>query len=235
MNENRALEVLRQARNFVKSHEYAAALEKYIWFHHHALDIDRNLVGVRLSYAIEEWVALGQVYPPAKSALESLRDTKVKSLLQGTEDVRLFHDVASIDRALGQVERTRNLFQSIAGIDRAVAEKYFHIALESLVQTKDFGLARSFLLDPRKYIDQFVTPLNLAPQYSGRSPEIIQEFLERIYVKDVSLILRVFLGVGEDTVANEVRQYAVERVPDVQVRDRITQRLYPSSSSAGIQ
>lgn len=59
VNENRATEALRQARQFVKSHEYAAALEKYIWFHHHALEIDRNLVGVRLSYAISEWVALG--------------------------------------------------------------------------------------------------------------------------------------------------------------------------------
>jgi hypothetical protein len=234
VNENRALEVLRQARQFVKSHEYASALEKYIWFHHHALDIDRGLVGVRLSYAISEWVALGQVYPPAKSALESLRDTKAKSLARGTDDVSLFHDVAAINLAFGQVERTSDLFQIIAGVDRAVAEKYFHIALESLVHTKDFDLARSFLLHPQKYIDQFVIPLNLAPQYTGRSPEMIQEILERVYVKNVGLILRVFLGVGEDVVANELRQYAVERVPDA-LQGKVAQRLYSSPPSRGIQ
>jgi hypothetical protein len=235
MNENRALEVLRQARQCVKSYEYAAALEKYIWFHLHALDIDRGLVGVRLSYAISEWIALGQVYPPAKSALESLRDTKAESLAQGTDDVSLFHDVAAINLALGQVERTRDIFRAIAGVDRAVAEKYFHVALESLVETKDFDLARSFLFDPRKHIDQFVIQLNLAPQYTGRSPEIIREFLERIYVKNVRLILTVFVGVGEDSVANELRLYAVERIPDAQLQGKVAQRLYSSPLSTGIQ
>ena len=44
-------EVLREARQLVKSEQYAAALEKYIWFHDHALDADRALAGVRLSYA----------------------------------------------------------------------------------------------------------------------------------------------------------------------------------------
>jgi hypothetical protein len=80
---------------------------------------------VRRSYAISEWVDLGGVYPPALRALESLRDAKAESLMQGTYHASLFHDVGSINRALGQVERTRDLFKTIAGVDRGVAEKCF--------------------------------------------------------------------------------------------------------------
>ena len=228
-------EVLRQARQLVKSEQYAQALEKYIWFHDHALDADQSLSGVRLSYAISELVDLGEVYPPARRALERVRDTKGESLTQGAQDVSSFHDVMAINRAFGQVERTGDLFKTMSGVDRALAEKCFHIALESLVQTKEFGIARSFLRDPQTDIDQFAIPLKLAQQYTGESPEVVQETLERIYIKKVSLILRVFVGIGENDVADDLRDYAVECIPDEQLRDRIMHRLYSSPPSRGIQ
>src|SRR5215469_5250342 len=128
--------VLRDARLCVKSRDYAAALEKYKWFHEHALDTDRSLVGVRLSYAISEWADLGEVYPPALRALEDVREAKSASLMKGNDDSSLFHDVSSIDHALGQVERTRDMFKLIAETNRGFAEKCFPVALESLVFTK---------------------------------------------------------------------------------------------------
>jgi len=228
--------VLRQARQLVKSQQYAEALEKYIWFHDHALDADRSLAGVRLSYAISEWVDLGEVYPPARSALQSVREAKAESLMQGAHDVSLFHDLASINRAFGQVERTRDLFKSIAAANRGVAEQCFHIALESLVHMKEFGLARSFMPEPRKEIDHFAMPFKFAPQRTQSiSPVMMQETLVRIYVKKVNLTLQVFTGVGEEEVSNQLRHYAVECVPDAQLRDMIMERLYPSPPSTRIQ
>ena len=235
MSETDPREVLRQARQLVKSEQYAAALEKYIWFHDHALDVDRAFAGVRLSYAILEWVDLGEVYPPARKALESVRDAKTESLTQGTYDVSLFHDVASINRAFGQVERTRDLFKTIAAADRSVAEKCFHIALESLVDTKEFALARSFMPDPQKEIEHFAMPFKFDQQSTRSDSPEIQEALVKIYVKKVNRILEVFLEVGEEDVANNLRYYALECVPDAQLRDRIMERLYSSPPSTQIQ
>jgi hypothetical protein len=150
--------------------------------------------------------------------------------------VNLFHDLASINRALGQVERTIDLFKSIAVADHDVAQKCFHIALESLVQMKEFGLARSFMTDPRKEIDHFATPFKFAPQQTQPiSPEAMQETLVRIYVRKITLILEVFVGVGEQEVSNQLRHYAVECVPDALLRDRIMERLYSSPPSHRIQ
>jgi len=168
-------EILREARRFVKSQQYAAALEKYVWFHDHALESNRALAGVRLSYAILEWVDLGDVYPAARKALESVRDAKSELLIQGTCDVGLFHDVASINRAFGQIDRTSDLFKTIADADRSVAEKFFRIALESLVDTKEFSLARSFMPDPQKQIEQFAMPFKFGRQ---STPSVSSEFQE---------------------------------------------------------
>jgi hypothetical protein len=231
VNENEATKVLREARQLVKSEQYAEALEKYIWFHDHALDFDPALAGVRLSYAILEWVDLGALYPPAREALERVRDSKTESLMKGTYDVKLFHDVASINRAFGQLERTSFLFKTISDADRGAAEKLFRIALDSLVDTKEFSLARSFMPDPQKQIEQFARPFKFsfqsAPSVSAEFPDP-QEVFVRIYVKNVSKILQVFLEVGEENVANNLRQYALECVADAELRDRIMERLYSS-------
>jgi hypothetical protein len=236
VRENEATKALREARQLVKSKQYAAALEKYIWFHDHALDFDRALVGVRLSYAVAEWVDLGEVYPPAQSALESLRDGKSRLLTQGTDDVSLFHDVASINRGLGQVDRTSNLFKSIAAADRGVAEKYFHIALESLVRTKELELARSFISDPRKEIDHFAKPLKLFPKQTQLvSPEMMQETFVNIYVKKVNLLLQIFTGMGDEEASDQLRNYAVDSVADAQLRNKVREKLCSSPPAPRIQ
>jgi hypothetical protein len=61
-----------------------------------------------------------------------------------------------------------DLFTTIAGADRAVAEKCFHIALEPLVHTEEFGLARSFLRDPRKDAARQASKQQSLPQRSAR-------------------------------------------------------------------
>src|SRR5712691_4761867 len=50
------LQTLRDARDAARRGAHAEALEKYLWFHHHALEHRPSLTGVRLSYAISEWV-----------------------------------------------------------------------------------------------------------------------------------------------------------------------------------
>jgi hypothetical protein len=89
--------------------------------------------------------------------------------------------------------------------------------------------------DPRKEIERFAVPFKFARSARDSDWEMFQEALVGIYVKKVSLILQVFLGVGEEDVANHLRHYALECVPDAQLRDRITERLYSSPPSTGIQ
>jgi hypothetical protein len=228
-------QVLREARLLVKSHQYAAALERYIWFHEHALDSDMRMSGVRLSYAVSEWAELGKVYAPARIKLEGVRDAKTDAVINGTQDAHLFHDVAAINRALEQSERTSELFRIVADGDREIAEKCFRVALEALIDTKDYALARSFLPDPQKEIDQFAIPFNFPSQGKTDHAEMFQDTLVRIYVKRVNLILQAFIGTGDERMASDLRNYALEHVPDAHIREKVADRLFPSPVSKRIQ
>lgn len=157
-------------------------------------------------------------------------------LMQGTGDAKLFMDVAFINRALEQPEKTRDLFHSITETNRSLAEKCFRVALESLTRTKDFSLARSFLTEPRKEIDQAAAVLKFSlERVSSVDPEMLQEALAAAYVVRVAPIFAVFAGVGEEGEAHRLREYAMERVPFPQLRDRVAKRLYPLPPSTRIQ
>jgi hypothetical protein len=229
-------EVLRDARQCVKSRDYPAALEKYIWFHDHALDVDRNWVGVRLSYAVSEWADLGELYPPALAALEMVRDTKISTLIKGDGDSSLFHDVMAINRALGREDSTLELFKVIAEADRRLAEKCFRVALESIVSASEWGLARSFIPDAVVEVDRFAMPFKSSlTNTASTSKELKADIFVRIYVKNIGLILRILLETGDEIEARRVRQYAIDCIADEQIRDMVIERLSPSPPPMSIQ
>src|SRR5262245_1318290 len=124
--EDDAGQVLRDARAAARRGAHAEALEKYLWFHHHALDHSPALAGVRLSYAISEWVELGNAYPPALEALESIQSNNLRLLKKGSCEFHLFHDFASINERLGRSELTTSLFAELAQHQPEFAQKCIH-------------------------------------------------------------------------------------------------------------
>ena len=97
---------LDRARGAARSGDYEFALREYIWFHDHALEERPSLYGVRLSYALADWIELGENYPPALRALENIADRKTADLLAGAGDRGTFHDVVSINEYLARERNT---------------------------------------------------------------------------------------------------------------------------------
>jgi hypothetical protein len=71
------------------------------------LDHDLALAGVRLSYALSEWINLGTAYPPARAALEAVQAANIRSIQEGSYDLIRFHDLAAISPSLRK--KSRNL------------------------------------------------------------------------------------------------------------------------------
>lgn len=126
MNANERLD---KARADVQAGRYEEALRGYIWFHDHALEERRSLYGVRLSYALDEWVELGRLYPPAMHELKAKRDEKSAQLGRGEGDRGLFHDVESINEYLADYESTYDLFVRLMGSNTALADKCADLAV----------------------------------------------------------------------------------------------------------
>ena len=77
-------------RKLIEEGQYQQALEKHIWFHEESRT-SRGMGGVRLSYAVPQWVYLGEKYFPAMEALVNTRDKEKSILLSGKGSFENFH------------------------------------------------------------------------------------------------------------------------------------------------
>ena len=121
---------LKDTQTMVLRGMHKEALERYIWFHDHALEHDAKMDEVRLSSALESWKSLGNIYPPAKLALEETRDRKTDQILKGEGNVRLFHDVVALNRTLDEKNKTTVLFETLDRENPALAQHCWDIAKE---------------------------------------------------------------------------------------------------------
>src|ERR1041385_2734476 len=92
------LAALKESRALTAEGRWEEATQRHLWFHDHALLHQPSLAGVRLSFALADWVALGQLYPPARQALVDIRDRKTAALAAGAGSASLFHNVSAINK-----------------------------------------------------------------------------------------------------------------------------------------
>jgi hypothetical protein len=133
-------EVLNRARVAFWNGRYQEALEGLAWFHDNALEHDRAYYGVRLSFALGYWKELADVYPPAMEVLQSVRARTIAALRSGTGGRALFHDLVSINRELGVVRGTYDLFRELLTAQPELAKQCRDLAVEAVVEAGDFEL-----------------------------------------------------------------------------------------------
>jgi hypothetical protein len=205
---------LHDAHSAAKGGRYEEALDGYIWFHENSENVP-GLGGVRLSFALAYWVDLGRVYPPARTALEEIRDRKTKSILRGFRDVASFHDVVAINKHLGCERATYELFVALNSSSPALASNYSSLALPAIINSGDLHLARQFLPCPREELQR------LAETFKMMSARIDLQTCIRLYVDDVNIILETLRGVEDLEQADHVYASALESFESVQVREAV--------------
>jgi hypothetical protein len=218
----------REGQAAARSGRHEEALRDYEWFHDHALEDEPALYGVRLSFALSDWVDLGRVYPPALLSLRSVRDKKSECLRAGDGNRELFHDVAAINESLGDHKSTYDLLVDILQQRPDLAEKCAGLAMRSIVHAGDFALARTFIKKPEQSVRSWVRMLNqdvaeLASEPPSEVPKLeahVQNYAER-----VTLLLSVLSGVGEQSLANSIRQQALSCIESPSVRGAVSEAL----------
>lgn len=126
--------ILQSAAADTRAGHHARALDKFEWFHAHALEIQPSLYGVRLSFALSYWHALAETYPPALAALRAARDRARDRALAGTEARANFHDMEAINSTLGDHAATRVVFEQLHRTRPRVATRVFDLAQPALVR-----------------------------------------------------------------------------------------------------
>ena len=218
-------QILKEARHAVRRGAHAEALQKYLWFHHHALEHSLALGGVRLSYAIAEWLELGKAYPPALVALESVQAVTLRSLQSGSNNRREFHDFASINERLGRSELTCSVFREIAEHQAEFAKECFLLALPSLIRTQDFAPARRFATSPKERLDSHLAWF-AKWLLNERRPSFHDDVLIGLYARRVRELSSVFEGVGEHEEAELLQLKAIEELANPSDRQELRRQLF---------
>jgi len=225
-----AHERLNAAKASAREGRFAEALSEYIWFHEHALAEQPSLSGVRLSFALGYWLELAGQYPPARAALQSIRDEKTGRLKQGAEDLELFKDVTAINRELSNDEATYDLFCFINSRNPVFAARCARVATPALVKAYDFKLARSFISDPEQAIEQLASRFNRGIERANHSstPERQADLTKaevRIYAEDVELLIRIVGGAGEWGRADALADHAIVLAGSSETQDAVRAAL----------
>ena len=212
--QHQANNALEDAKRLAAKGDYEAALEKHVWFHDHVLEIDRSYYGVRLSFALMDWVALGQKHPKALATLKGIRDDKAARLLAGEKNPELFHDVEAINSCLKEPGSTVDIFKKIDAINAELAAALYPWAEESLVGAREFALARKHLGDPVARLEEARStyqPGSLQFQsLPAGHPQ--RTAFEGIFAEQVVHIIKVLEGVGELAAAKDIQNRALRIV-----------------------
>jgi tRNA A-37 threonylcarbamoyl transferase component Bud32 len=145
--------ILDEAKSLMTQGKYEDALQRHIWYHNHALEYDPGQSGVRLSFALSDWMELGRRYPKAKQALIEIRDRDVQKFSAGEGGFELFQEIASINREFGSEDATYALFKATEQRDPKLAQSCYFVVEDLLVQKGEYETCRKYMGDPQFRFD----------------------------------------------------------------------------------
>ena len=221
--------LLRQGQDAAAAGRYKEALQKYVWFHNHALEHQPSFYGVRLSFALGYWLDLAKDYPPAGHKLRSIRDRKNRLLDTGKGTRDLFHDVESINQCLGESEKTYQLLCALEAKSPELAKKCGSIAIDCIVEAGDFEMANRYWPLPEDGLLRFSDQLNDDVSRFRADPNRYERALmayTHIYCGRVQTTIRIADGIGYKESAELALEWAVALVKDRHVRSKVHKILF---------
>lgn len=221
--EDDAERALADARRLAEQGQYEGALAKHVWFHEHALNIRPSYYGVRLSFALSDWMQLGEKFPKALETLRSIRDSDVAKLSAGKATRELFHDVASINQHLGEFTSTVALFKRLDESNETFAASVYDFAEESLLEAHEYELAKKYLGDANGRLKEaeqnFAEGMQITKKIDhGDAP---RRAMESIFTSKVVRLITILKETGNDDGAKSIQTEALKILDNDEIKNAL--------------
>jgi hypothetical protein len=213
--------VLGEARTLARQGKYEEALQKHLWFHENALKHDQSQGGVRLSFALADWIELGKKYPKAREALVAIRDKDTKAISEGNGSFDLFHDVQSINQYLEEAPKTVELFKTLHDKQPALAKRCYHVAEEDLTARGEYPLCSSYIPDPLQKLDSIKEMRELNLELAKEGNPQLKAYAEESFVEKTCRLINILVGAGRKQDAEKVRERALAVRDDPAIRQAV--------------
>lgn len=188
--------ILDEARADKEARRYDVALAKHVWFFDHALEHEKALYGVRLSFALADWEELGKAYPPALAKLKEYRDRAGKDVQGGKDVFHSFHDLAAINRALSDDASTHEVFAALDEKKPDEARRVYDIAQPALVKVKAYKLCSKYL-SPEKELasarEQYRHLKEFSEKQTGFAQASLLASAKQTFTQDVGTLIALLV------------------------------------------
>ena len=213
-------EALEQAQQFAAQGKFEEALQKHIWYHDHALEINEAHYGVRLSFALSDWIDLGKKYPKALDALKDIRDKKTSRLVAGENNRPLFHDIVAINEELGESLATVEAFKKIQAARPDFASSVAELADKALFDAKEYELERKYLGDPVARFDSLKRNLDCGIEYAKtcEAASRSRQAFEHNFTHDVVRLIVLLDKTGDRDIARQIQTKALAACDNAAIR-----------------
>ena len=208
------------AHTFKEEGKYAEALEMHEWFHFNCLSIDKAFSGVRLSFALKDWLELADHYPTARVRLIEIRNQNIEEIKKGNWTFEDFNDVVGISRALDDGLTAVEIFKEInkQGMENGRAEKCYSVVFNLLIDFHEKELCRQYRLnDPVQFVKLYKMifesnlesanrNVQLFKEKESDDPEDVREletYPQRIYIQSMGYLVQAlkFADCEKDLIA----------------------------------
>ncbi|MBX2849574.1 MAG: hypothetical protein KTR16_14730 [Acidiferrobacterales bacterium] len=165
------LKTLQNAQLAHKSGDFVTALEFYQYFFNHALDDDPYaLYGVRLSYCLDGWAKLAELFPKAKLRLQEQQEESLCEYRE-TNNKEKFHDFYCICKAQNQQQEALKIFIEEYQENSKRAERLAKYVWEDLVLIENWHLCGLLLKQPEQKLDELFAIFDEGQQLKSVEPE----------------------------------------------------------------
>jgi hypothetical protein len=126
---------------------YKEALEKYVSYFT-ASRYDAAQGAVRLSFALSDWLRLGQKYPPALDKMKEMRDSTGETLRSSEKTADYFtgfQEYAAFNKTLRDEEKTADMFVWFDQHDPETARKLFLLAEPALIKARLYKVCGKYI------------------------------------------------------------------------------------------
>lgn len=212
------------AQTCIAEGRHAEALADLVWFHEHALAEAPSLAGVRLSFAMLNWVQLAAVYPAARTALEETRDRKTAALLRGEMDKLAFRDVVVINEHLLEGAKTYSLYVALLQGQPDLANDCAPAALGAVLAAEDFHLAARLIPDPQSIIISKSMRLNrevMLLKHRTYSHALTRWAYVCNHVDEIQKLLKIKVGIGDHAEAARLKSLAIALIESPSLRREV--------------
>ena len=238
--------ILNSAQSLTDEGSYEDALQRFLWYFEHSRS-DAGQRGVRLSFALSDWVELGRRYPKAKQALIEIRDADTRQFSEGGY-ADLFQEVSGINKYLSQEDATLALFNTIEHRDPALARQCYPSVQGLLVQKGEYEKCVGYIGDPHGAFErirdsrermkswedqqadrrdqmqkqyQAIAKTNSAFLIPPALP-VPPKFADNNFVGQTRQLIEILVGAGHEPDAEEIRDQAVGVLDDTRLRSAIS-------------